>query len=243
MQFLCNICGFENHISSNIDMSTPGPLCAKCKSSVRFRLIAFAFSKEIMNGDGFIPKTIDNDYVGIGLSDSAPLAKGFERFHGYTNTFFHKEPRLDITKDTLRYKNLDYIISSDVFEHTKPPALAPFCTASKMLRAGGKLLLSVPMQKSYVEHFPNLNNFEIIETGNGYILANATTSGNLELFSNLRFHGGPGSTLEMRVHSRESVDEALSFAGFRAWKEINPDHALYGIFPLTGLSTVIVAER
>ncbi len=242
-QFLCNICGAENTFELSANIRTPGPLCSQCRSSVRFRLVAFAFSTEIMGGDGFLPATPDKKYIGIGLSDSMPLARGLQRFEGYTNTYFHKEPQLDITEPSVKYENLDFVISSDVFEHTKPPAVTPFLVAASMLRAGGKLLLSVPTQQDYLEHFPNLAQYKLLETKDGHSLVNATKDGRLEVFSDLRFHGGPGSTLEMRVHSRESVEDCLRSTGFKSWKAISPAQNEFGISPIAGLSTVWVATR
>lgn len=241
--FVCNICGYENHFHPEENIKTPGPLCAKCHSSTRFRLVALAFSTEVMGGDGFLPETQDKGLTGIGLSDSAPLAKGMEKFTGYTNTYFHKEPSFDIADPNPKFSGLDFIISSDVFEHTKPPAEIPFLVAAQMLKSGGKLLLSVPVFHTYIEHFPDLNEYQLMETTSGYRLVNATNNGNLEIFSDLRFHGGPGTTLEMRIHSRESVENALSAAKFKSWKEIVPNSDEYGISPLNGLSTLWVAEK
>ncbi|MGH9903496.1 MAG: hypothetical protein ACRD68_16940, partial [Pyrinomonadaceae bacterium] len=58
------------------------------------------------------------DISGIGMSDwdgyAAPLALKL----GYQNTYYHQEPKLDITSiEPALESTLDFIISSDVFEH------------------------------------------------------------------------------------------------------------------------------
>ena len=243
--FHCNICGSRNQYDPLHDSSTrtPGPLCINCKSSVRFRLIAYLFSSEIMGGNGFLPSTKDSLLQGIGLSDSPPIAKRLSQFKGYTNTFFHKEPYLDIASVKQTRLNLDYIISSDVFEHTPPPVDRPFRVSAKMLRDGGKLLFSVPITDQYVEHFPSLHDYQILESKTGYILANATQEGKLEIANDLRFHGGPGSTLEMRIHSAKSIDTCLRNAGFSAWRYYNLEKPMHGIFQIAGLSHTWIATK
>ena len=138
---------------------------------------------------------------------------------------------------------LDYLISSDVFEHTPPPVDVPFKNASKLLKKGGTFILSVPTAQEYVEHFPELNKFEIIETKAGYVLANATSSGALQIRSDLTFHGGPGSTLEMRIFSEEKVNSLLQANGFGNAIRVNTLIPEYGIYPIQGLSSLWVVTR
>ena len=72
-----------------------------------------------------------------------------------------------------------------------------------MLRQGGLLLLTVPygLQPETIEHFPELHEFTLVERDGGCELHNLTKSGVRQTFRNLVFHGGRGSTLEMRVFS------------------------------------------
>lgn len=244
IQFRCNLCGFVN-IAMSDTSKVPGPLCAKCNSSTRFRLIAYAFSKFVLSSTGYMPDAFNEGVRvrGVGLSDAPPIARSFERTVGYTNTFFHKEPKLDIMSPSQIYSDLDYVISSDVFEHTAPPVETPFHNSYRMLKHGGKLLLSLPTQEDYVEHFPSLNDYKIISSENEHLLVNATHQGKLEVFKNLRFHGGPGSTLEMRIFSRARVEQLLAEAGFRETKIVAANLPVYGIFPIRGLSTVWVSEK
>ena len=241
--YICNLCSQKNKVLQNF-ASNPGPMCSNCNSSVRFRFIGFCFSSFVMNGDGFLPSTKDNQLKkGIGLSDSPPLARVLKRFSGYTNTFFHASPQLDITQNTHHFSELDYIISSDVFEHTIPPALSPFLNAYKILNKNGLLILSVPTGKQYLEHFPDLNDFKIINISDKFVLVNATKESKIQVFEEIKFHGGPGATLEMRVHSISSVKNFLTLAGFKEIKIVKPYQPQFGIFPLDGLSTTWVCKK
>ncbi len=97
----------------------------------------------------------------------------------------------------------DFIISSDVFEHVVPPVSRAFENVWKMLKPGGVFVLTVPYgaQRETVEHFPELNEFSIVERDGSFVLRNKTRTGVLQEFNDLVFHGGPRTTLEMRVFS------------------------------------------
>jgi len=60
-------------------------------------------------------------------------------------------------------------------------------------------------------------------------LVNKTKDGNIQVFDDLRFHGGAGSTLEMRIFSRSSLLEAITAAGFVKIKIHEDDIPEYGI--------------
>ena len=65
-----------------------------------------------------------------------------------------------------------------------------------------------------VEHFPELQLFKVVQLSDSYVLVNRTANGRFDLHTNLTFHGGPGSTLEMRVFSRADTVRLLQDAGF-----------------------------
>src|SRR5208337_5051049 len=77
---------------------------------------------------------------------AAPLALKYR----YRNTFFHSEPKLDITNppDSMR-GSLDFLISSDVFEHVLPPVSKAFAGAFDVLKPGGHLILSAPSSPDF----------------------------------------------------------------------------------------------
>lgn len=156
---------------------------------------------------------------GIGTSDWEGYADRLATRMDYTNTFFHQSPHLDITRvpDELA-RSCDFLISSDVLEHVVPPVGAAFAGAKKLLKPGGLFVLTVPFRafgEHTVEHFPDLNEWTLQAGDDGrWRLDNRRRDGSREAFTDLKFHGGPGSTLEMRVFTRESVMIELGRAGF-----------------------------
>ncbi len=115
---------------------------------------------------------------------------------------------------------LDFIGSSGGFEHVEPPVSRAFENARKLLKPGGVFVFSVPFSHPgeglvpTKEHFPDLNDYSIKKTSTGYQLTNTTRGGDVQYFNDLVFHGGPGSTLEMRVFSESSMLDELTKAGF-----------------------------
>ncbi len=142
-----------------------------------------------------------------------PLSKRLR----YRNTFYHREPRLDIRSiedsETGAY---DFIVSSDVLEHVAPPIVNAFTNLRRLLKSGGVLILTVPfvVEGDTIEHFPDLDEYQIEKKNSSYVLTNKTLDGRVQRFSNLVFHGGPGSTLEMRLFSESGLRRELQQAGF-----------------------------
>jgi SAM-dependent methyltransferase len=174
---------------------------------------------------------------GIGMSDSG-WADIFKDKFNYVNTFYHTSPYLNIynNEHVKKYTYLDFIISSDVFEHIDPfPSIQiAFDNLFSMLKCGGSLIFSVPFTYSeHKEHFPNLYDYKIEKNDNGeYLLYNTTIENKIETFNNLCFHGGPGNVLEMRVFSNKSIISFLEKSGFIdiTFYEITEDMKKYGIF-------------
>ncbi|HEY1769643.1 MAG TPA: methyltransferase domain-containing protein [Chthoniobacterales bacterium] len=157
--------------------------------------------------------------TGIGLSDSELYADRLAEKFSYLNTFYHQEPRLDISDPKIAPELLDsqdFIISSDVFEHVAPPIDNSFRNAWRILRPGGSLILSVPygLQEETVEHFPELHDYEFVAENETHILRNTTKTGEIQRFEGLAFHGGPGATVEMRIFARADLVRRLTAAGF-----------------------------
>lgn len=69
------------------------------------------------------------------MSDANLYAKLLCKKFSYTNTFFHIEPRLDIANLDVKWFNFaDFVITSDVFEHVKPPIPRAFQNLYSMLK-------------------------------------------------------------------------------------------------------------
>jgi SAM-dependent methyltransferase len=233
LSFQCNICGkiCESKIT---DLKREKPSCTRCGSTVRMRANIHVLSMELFGENlviGDFPQR--PDIVGIGISDWEGYAVPLAHKLGYKNTYYHKDPKLDITSiDPALEGRLDFIISSDVFEHVSPPVSIAFENAQKLLKPGGVLIFSVPYTKNgtTIEHFPDLYKYEIIKKGNGHILKNITRDGTEQIFNNLVFHGGAGATLEMRLFSEYSLGEEFAKAGFNCvkfYRDPDFDHGIY----------------
>jgi len=207
--------------------------CGRCGSTVRTRAIVHLLTRELFGRSMTIPELPQRrDLVGIGLSDPGLYADGLARKLGYTNTFLHMEPRLDIAavpeELTARY---DFVIASEVFEHVAPPVSRAFINARRLLKARGVLIFSVPysLEPETREHYPELHDYLIRETDKGWRLENRTRDGRTQVFTDLVFHGGPGSTLEMRLFSRDGLMREFADAGFSRVRVADEPESAYGI--------------
>lgn len=175
------------------------------------------------------------DIKGVGMSDWIGYAHLLAHKLGYTNTYYHKGPKLDITSiEPSREGTLDFIISSDVFEHIAPPVSVAFANARRLLKPSGVLIFTVPYTNDpgsvTHEHFPDLYQYEVMKTRSGYILKNITREGVEQRFDNPVFHRGEGTTLEMRAFSESSLLEEFQKAGFSRVKIYREPYFDYGIY-------------
>jgi SAM-dependent methyltransferase len=157
------------------------------------------------------------DIAVLDMSGWEEFGQRVARRLGYINTYFHKEPYLDISVPPPSWNGrFDVVISSDVFEHVAPPVARAFENTLALLKPGGSFLLTVPYRKDghTQEHFPDLYQYELFEKQGSWQMLNTTKGGERQCFNNLIFHGGPGSTLEMRVFSEAGVRHELETAGY-----------------------------
>lgn len=233
--YQCNICG--EACETRVDaLDREQPSCPNCGSTVRMRAIIHMLSLELFGKSIPLPEFPHMpDIKGVGMSDWVGYAFPLAHKLGYTNTFYHKEPKLDITSiEPSRGGTLDFIISSDVFEHVAPPVSVAFANACRLLKPSGVMIFIVPyindLGSVTKEHFSDLYQYKIIKTSSGYILKNSTREGVEQVFDNLVFHGGEGSTLEMRVFSESSLLEEFHKAGFSRVKIYREPYFDYGIY-------------
>lgn len=215
--FTCNICGS----ACQRPAAPPGrevPGCPACGSTIRLRSLIALLSREIFGMELALPDfPVLKGVRGMGMSDPPELAQRLAEKFDYINTFYHQEPRLDIVNpqpDQLaRY---DFIVSSEVMEHVPQPVEQAFANLNRMLKRDGLLLLTVPyrIDGRTAEHFPELHEYALAAPGGRTVLVNRRRDGSLEVFENLSFHGGDGSTLEMRIFTEASLKELLEGAGF-----------------------------
>ncbi len=183
---------------------------------------------------------------GIGLSDWDGYAKRLAAKFDYANTYFHQEPRLDIcAPDTRWLYRHDFLISTDVFEHTPPPAARAFEGAWNVLKPGGLLVMTVPFadNRETVEHYPQARQFKVLEIGGDYAMVARDDTGALSLHTDLVFHGGPGTTLEMRLFSRDDIVRQLSAVGFTDIRVHDKKISKWGILPFNDHGCPITARK
>jgi SAM-dependent methyltransferase len=162
------------------------------------------------------------DLKGIGMSCWDGYAIPLAQKLGYTNTYYHQEPFFDIRHPPLDWLGqLDFVISSDVFEHIEPPVAIAFAQARRLLKPGGVMIFTVPYVAEVeqpggrtIEHFPNLHDYRVEQVGDRFVLHNTTRTGQIETFEELVFHGGPGLNLEMRMFAETDLVALLNQAGF-----------------------------
>ncbi len=233
LTFRCNICG-QTCTAKMADISREVPSCKNCGSTLRWRAIIHVLSLELFGESLSLQDFPATTHItGMGMSDWDGYAVPLSRKFNYRNTYYHQEPKLDITRfDPTLEEGFDFILSSDVFEHVPPPVSKAFENIRKLLKPDGVLIFTVPYSKDEktVEHFPELYDYRIIETNGHHILRNVTRDGVSQTFDDLIFHGGAGATLEMRLFSESSLREEFRRAGFgqvKIHREADPRHGIY----------------
>ena len=243
--YRCNICGKECE-SEITDLTREKPSCMSCNSTVRMRAIIRILSLELFGKSLAIADfPIRHDIVGMGMSDWEGYAERLKHKLGYKNTYYHKEPELDILSvpSDLEGK-FDFIISTDVFEHVEPPISIAFENTRKLLKPNGVFIFSVPYLKEgkTIEHFPELYRYEIIKNNDTCFLKNITRNGVEQIYDHLVFHGGEGTTLEIRSFSESSLMEEFWKAGFTKVAVYRDQDLRYGIRWEIDLSLPIAAR-
>jgi len=230
--FLCNLCGGTARATLGA-LDRERPTCARCGSNVRFRAIADLVVRELTGSRSALTDLAPRrDLRGIGLSDAACYAEPLARAFDYCNTFFHAEPRLDITAiDPALAGRCDFVIASDVFEHVAPPVSRAFDNALALLKPGGRFVMTVPftLEAATREHFPDLHDWSLAAHRGGWRLLNRTADGRAEVHEDLVFHGGPGTTLEMRVFARDALLREFGRAGFASARIADEPFLPFGI--------------
>jgi SAM-dependent methyltransferase len=191
--------------------------CVYCGSNVRWRSIIHALSMELFGKSLAISDFPHRqDLSGIGLSDWEGYANRLSKKLDYTNTFYHKQPLLDITCiDDFQHSAYDFIISTDVFEHICPPISKAFENARQLLKPGGTMILSVPYVLGETrEHFPGTCKFSVHQKGSQWVLMSETVDGQTKEYTDITFHGGPGTTVEFRLFGKDDLLKDCLNAGF-----------------------------
>jgi len=216
MNFNCIITGENVNLSDNEAwISREGAFYKGCYS--RLRAMIYLLSKELFGKPMYLIDFPQNKKIkGLGMSDADVYAVPLSQKLDYVNTFYEKEPYLDIYKlNETQMNAYDFVLSTDVFEHIPPyPGIdIAFKNLYNLLKPTGFLIFAVPftLDDETIEHFPNLYDYSFIRENNpiiknfdglpqheinrrqnNIVLINKTIDGKEEKFSNLCFHGGIG---------------------------------------------------
>jgi SAM-dependent methyltransferase len=199
---------------------------------VRWRSVIHALSTELFGTSMAIPDFPNRpDLVGVGLSDWNGYAVRLGEKLSYTNTYYHREPLLDISSvDSSKSGQYDFIIASDVFEHIAPPVSKAFDNARRLLKPGGVMIFTVPyIDGETVEHFPELHQYSIQKRQDQWVLLNKTCDGREQEFTEITFHGGPGTIIEMRRFGKDGLLRNIHDAGFGDIKLYDEEYLSAGI--------------
>ena len=185
MPFICNICGAHNHIES---FETEPASCA-CGSNVRLRALIHLLSIELFGQDLVLAEFPKLKAIrGLGISDQAGYARILADKFDYTNTFYDREPHLDLSEPHPQlYGTYDFILLADVIEHIAPPIERALEEACRLLKPHGFLGITIfcnPIDQMR-EHFPELNEFKIVPLGKSPVLVNRRRDGTLEIRDDL----------------------------------------------------------
>jgi SAM-dependent methyltransferase len=245
-KFLCNICGAECDRPPE-GISREGKGCPACNSSTRMRAAIAVLSEELLGVHMTLAEfPVLKGIRGIGMSDTPELAKHLAAKLDYTNTFYHQAPSFDaVHPDPRDFGRYDFILSSEVMEHVPQPIERAFANLFQLLKPDGLLILTTPysIQGKTKEHFPELHDFTLATLESETVLVNRRLDGSVEVFEDLVFHGGPGSTVEMRVFTEESLRETLLGVGFSSFRVASENVPEFGVEHGEIWSLPIVARK
>jgi len=243
----CLICGVPIRVAEAVWSDREARSCMACGSNMRFRSLIAAWQQampSIGKPGVLLDAARDKALVGLGMSDAGLYASVLAVKYAYANTFFHMEPRLDIRQPQARWLGRhDFVLSSDVLEHVDGDPAVAFANLRRLLKPGGVLAFTVPYgdNETTVEHYPDLHDYRIEGEGAARVLVNRTLEGIEQRFGNLCFHGGDGSTLELRIYALPDIERYLRQAGFDAIRVHRDELPQWGITARHGRGLPITA--
>jgi len=243
LDFVCNICGARNTVEA---LPTEPATCA-CGSNVRLRALANLLSMELFGESlplAHFPRL--KSIRCAGMTDKDCIAGVLTDKFDYTNTHYDREPRLDITEYHPGLEGTyDFILCADVLEHIAPPierALDELCRLLKPNGFAGITIFCHPSDKLR-EHFPGLHQYRFVTLGDTMLLVNRRADGTLEVRDDLIFHGGTGSTLEMREYGVTALRSQLLAAGFQDMHLLTDPIPESGVVIDQDLSQPLIARK
>lgn len=246
LHYRCNICELRQWRPLE-SLRRDEPSCSACGSTGRWRVVVESLSTELFGRSLTLREfPVDLRISGLGIGDWPGYADVLSSKLSYRNTFFEREPRLDLHAiDTSYYEEFDFAIASDVLEHVVPPVSRALENLFRVLKPGGFLLLTVPYRcdSPTVEHFPELHDYRLDDRDGELVLVNTTTDGRKQEYRDLLFHGGYGNTLEMRLFGETGLREELLAAGFGEVTILDRPNFEFGIYWSEQASFPVIARR
>lgn len=249
--FLCNVCGTKNRLPPERLTREDGN-CEKCSCYGRLRAMVYAVTAHFSPDEIVLSRMTPKKRIrGLGCSDWSWGEWGYaqrlaEKFD-YVNTFYDRSPQLDLCNvdwSVWKPESFDFITCTDVLEHIEPPIDKTFENMHRLLKPGGVAIITVPttLEPENREHFPNIEDWEIVTEGEKRMLVNRRRDGSVERFDDLCFHGGDGMTLEFRHFSRQGLIDCVRWAGLQVANIHDYPIDAYAI-PLCEHNFVLVAEK
>ena len=243
VSFTCNVCGARNQAEKIV---AEGESCA-CGSSVRVRALIHLLSMELFGQRLALTEFPQlRGLRALGMTDKESYAGRLAEKFDYTNTYYDREPKFDFTQPHAELAGAyDFIISADVLEHVAPPPERAMEEVCRLLKPDGFLVGTAPCHKGDQtrEHFPELHEFRVITLGDAPVLVNRRRDGSLEVHDHLIFHGGTGSTLEMRQWAAPELQSKLAASGFREVCPLTEDVPEAGILFDADVSVPFLARK
>ena len=244
--FTCNICGARNTSLAN-PAQREAANCTQCRSSIRFRSVVLSLSRALFGLDLTLPEfPVLKSVRGLGLSDSDVYSASLASHFTYTNTFYDREPRFDLSRpDESEFGKYDFVICSEVLEHVPGPVEVAFSTLARLLKPAGVLILTVPysLDPATTEHYPEMVESGFEEIDGRTVLVGRSANGDYRVFDSLCFHGGTGATLERRIFSEESLRKGLAEAAFPLVHFDGKGNREFGVVLSGPCSLPIIAAR
>mgnify|MGYP000902038237 CR=1 FL=1 len=246
VEFTCNICGIQNRTPQSA-FGRETKSCTGCGSTVRTRAIIYMLARELFGAAIPLPDfpTVKG-IQGIGISDSADYADRLPAKLQYRNTHYHKPPQFDVVNPPeSEWGQYDFLIASEVFEHVAPPVDRAFHNAFRLLKPHGVFLFTVPytLHRDTTEHFPDLHDYGLAQLKDRTVLVNRTREGELQTFDDLVFHGGHGSTLEIRCFTEAGLREQFRNAGFSSVEVYGENYPPFGVLHSETWSLPMAARK
>lgn len=239
MRWISILCGVKNRSPL---VEREAMQCVACASTWRVRATALG----VLLGTASPVKPfsdVPRNYFwrGLGISDHMTLAGGLASRFDYTNSYYHRFPRLDLLDPGRELESFfGFITCSDVLEHVPPNADRALSGMCNILDTHGFAVISVPSGGSSTptrEFYPDLVEWTEVD---GLVIWK-DSEGVEHVDSSPEFHGGGGQTLAFRLWGEDDLRERLIRVGFRAVRDI-PFCEELGVPPLENHG-VFIAHR